>query len=53
MFKIINHKSEIINILWWAFVSLIAIAITEMNALAGLVIAILGGIILGIRLFAK
>jgi len=48
-----NSKSLIRNLLWWVFASLIAIVVVEMNTLAGLAVAIVGGIILGIRLFAK
>jgi hypothetical protein len=52
-FKILNSKFAIRALFWWAVVSLIAIVIVEVNAVAGLVVAILGGVILGIRLFAK
>lgn len=41
------------HLLFWAIASLVAIVVVEMNALVGLVVAILGGIILGVRLFAK
>lgn len=51
--QIQKHKSQIQNIFWWVCVSLIAIAIVEANALAGLAVALIGGIILGVRLFAK
>lgn len=53
VFKIINHKSTILNILWWTFVAIMAIVLVEINAVLGLIVAIVGGIILGIRLFAK
>lgn len=55
MFRIRNHakRSEIINISWWVFVSLVAIVLVETNVLLGLAVAVIGGIILGVLLFAK
>ncbi len=53
MRKIINHKSAIIKVIWWVFVSLVAIAVLENNALLGLASAVVGGIALGILLFVK
>lgn len=41
------------HLLFWALASLVAVVLVEMNAIVGLAVAILGGIILGIRLFAK
>lgn len=53
--KIRNHakRSEIRNIFWWVFVSLVAIGLVETNVLLGLAVATIGGIILGVLLFAK
>jgi hypothetical protein len=51
--EIINHKSKIINVLWWAFAAIVAIVLVETNALLGLAVAAIGGIILGILLFVK
>ncbi len=51
--QILNHKSLILNLFWWLFASLVAIAVVEMNVIAGLGFAIIGGVILGLRLFAK
>ncbi len=41
------------NIFWFVFVCLVAVAVVENNALLGLATAILGGIALGILLFAE
>lgn len=51
--QIPNLKSTIRNLLIWVFVALIAIGLVESNALLGLSIAALGGILLGIALFVK
>jgi hypothetical protein len=53
MSKIIDHKSKILNLLWFAFASLVAIVLLENNALLGLAAAVAGGIVFGILLFVK
>ena len=51
--RITNYKLQITKLFWWAFVSLVAVVLVQMNALLGLAVAVLGGIILGVLLFAK
>jgi hypothetical protein len=41
------------GLLWWAMATLVAVALIEWNAYAGLGAALLGGIILGILLFVR
>jgi hypothetical protein len=53
MQRITNHKSKIINLLWWAFASLVAIVLLQTNPLLGLAVAVAGGIVFGILLFVK
>jgi hypothetical protein len=51
--KITNYKLQITKLFWWAFVSIVAVVLVEINALLGLAAAIIGGIILGVLLFSQ
>ncbi len=39
------------NLAWWGCVSLVAMAALQANALLGLAVAVVGGVVLGILLF--
>ncbi len=41
------------NISWFVLLSLLAVVLVETNALLGLIIAVIGGIMFGILLFVK
>jgi hypothetical protein len=46
-----NYKSLVRNLLWFAFVSVLAIVILQTNPILGLFSAVVGGIVFGILLF--
>lgn len=41
------------SIFWWLVASLVAVAALQINALLGLTVAIVGGIVFGILLFVE
>jgi len=51
--QIPNFKFQIRNLFAWVLFALIAITLVEINALLGLSVAVIGGIILGVLLFVK
>jgi hypothetical protein len=51
--KIIMRNVTISSLIGWAFVSLGAIVLVQINPLLGLIVAAIGGIFLGLLQFAK